>query len=168
MIILAGMMIPTQAKLVPTYIIMSKLGFVGTHLSLILPALVSPINIFFVRQFMLTVPQSYEDAAFIDGASRLQIWWKISVPMSKSVIVMVGLLTFLASWNDFLNPLIFINKQNQMTLPLGIKSLSGAMGNDSVSIVLAGVTVSLVVPTLLYIFGQRQIMQSAVMSGLKA
>lgn len=167
MIILAGMMIPAQAKLVPTYIVMAKLGFVGTHASLILPAMISPLNIFFVRQYMMTIPSSYEEAAFIDGASRISIWWKIFVPMSKSVIIMVSLLSFLASWNDFINPLIFLSKEEVMTLPLGLKALSGAMNTGSTSVVLAGVVVSLIVPTLLYVFGQKYILQSAVMSGLK-
>lgn len=168
MIILAGMMIPTQAKLVPTYLVMSKLGLVGTHASLILPAIISPINIFFVRQFMMTIPGSYEEAAYIDGAGRLKIWWKIFIPMSKSVIIMVSLLSFLASWNDFINPLIFLTKYERMTLPLGLKTLSGAMNTGSASVVLAGVAISLVIPTLLYVFGQKHILQSAVMSGLKA
>lgn len=168
MIILAGMMIPAQAKLVPTYIVMSKIGLVGTHASLILPAVISPLNIFFVRQYMMTIPASYEEAAYIDGAGRLRIWWQVFVPMSKSVIIMVSLLSFLASWNDFINPLIFLSKYERMTLPLGLKTLSGAMNTGSASVVLAGVAISLVVPTILYIFGQKHMLQSAVMSGLKS
>lgn len=168
LIVLAGMMIPAQAKLVPTYIVMSKIGLVGKHASLILPAVISPLNIFFVRQYMMTIPASYEEAAYIDGAGRLRIWWQIFVPMSKSVIIMVSLLSFLASWNDFINPLIFISKYERMTLPLGLKTLSGAMNTGSVSVVLAGVAISLVVPTVLYVFGQKHMMQSAVMSGLKS
>lgn len=168
MIILAGMMVPTQAKLVPTYIVMTKLGLVGTHWSLILPAIISPINIFFVRQFMMTIPASYEEAAYIDGASRLRIWWQIFIPMSKSVLVMVTLLSFLASWNDFINPLIFLSKYELMTIPLVLQVIKGAMNSGSASIVLAGVSISLVVPTLLYLFGQKYIMQTSVMSGLKS
>ena len=168
LILLSGMMIPAQAKLIPTYIVMSRMGLVGTHASLILPAIISPLNIFFVRQYMKTIPASYEDAAYIDGAGRFTIYATIFVPMSRSVIIMTSLLTFLASWNDFINPLIFISKYDRMTLPLGIKTLSGAMGTGSVSVVLAGVTMSLVVPLTLYLFGQKYILQSAVMSGLKA
>lgn len=168
LVFLSGMMIPVQAKLIPTYIVMSKMGLVGTHMSLILPAIVSPLNIFFVRQYMKTIPDSYEEAAYIDGAGRMKIYVSIFLPMSKSVIVMISLLTFLASWNDFINPLIFISKYDRMTIPLGIKTLSGAMGTGSVSVVLAGVTMSLIIPTLLYLFGQKHIMQSMVMSGLKS
>lgn len=168
MILLSGMMIPAQAKLIPTYLVMSKMGLVGTHMSLILPAIISPLNIFFVRQYMMTIPESYEDAAYIDGANRLTIYLSVFLPMSKSVIIMTSLLTFLASWNDFINPLIFISKYDRMTLPLGIKTLSGAMGTGSVSVVLAGVTMSLIVPTLIYLFGQKHIMQGQVLSGLKS
>lgn len=168
MILLSGMMIPAQAKLIPTYLVMSKMGLVGTHASLILPAVISPLNIFFVRQHMMTIPLSYEEAAYMDGANRFTIYLTIFLPMSKSVIIMTSLLTFLASWNDFINPLIFISKYDRMTLPLGIRTLSGVMGTGSVSVVLAGVTMSLIVPTLIYLFGQKHIVQGAVMSGLKS
>lgn len=168
LIILAGMMIPSQAKLIPTYLVMSKMGLVGTHWSLILPAIINPINIFFVRQYMMTIPGSYEEAAYIDGAGRFTIYLRIFLPMSKSVIIMTSMLTFLASWNDFLNPLIFLSKYDKMTLPLGLKTLSGAMATGSTSVILAGVAISLIIPTLLYIFGQKYILQSVVMSGLKS
>ena len=168
LIILAGMMIPAQAKLIPTYIVMSRMGLVGTHASLILPAIVSPMNIFFVRQYMKTIPKSYEEAAYLDGASRFTIYWKVFLPMSKSVIVMTSLLSFLASWNDFINPLIFISKYERATLPLALSILNGAQGNGSVTVIFAGVAMSLIVPTVIYCFGQRYIMQSVVMSGLKS
>ena len=166
--ILAGMMIPVQAKLIPTYIVMSKMGLVGTHASLILPAIVSPMNIFFVRQFMKTIPKSYEEAAFLDGASRFTIYLKVFLPMSKSVIIMTSLLSFLASWNDFINPLVFISKFEKATLPLALTLLNGQQGSGSVAVVFAGVTISLIIPVIIYAVGQKYIMQSVVMSGLKA
>ena len=166
--ILAGMMIPVQAKLIPTYIVMSKMGLVGTHASLILPAIVSPMNIFFVRQFMKTIPKSYEEAAYLDGANRFTIYLKVFLPMSKSVIIMTSLLSFLASWNDFINPLVFISKFEKATLPLSLTLLNGQQGSGSVAVVFAGVTISLVIPVLVYAIGQKYIMQSVVMSGLKS
>ncbi len=167
LLILSGMMIPQQAKIIPTYLVMTNMELVGTHWSLILPVLITPLNVFFIRQFMMTIPGSYEEAAFIDGASRWRIWWSIFLPMSKSVLIMVGLLSFLASWNDFINPLIFISQYDLMTLPLGLRTLSGARNAGSISMVLAGVSISLVIPTLLYVFGQRFIAQSAAMTGVK-
>lgn len=168
LIILSGMMIPAQAKLIPTYIVMAKIGLVGSLWSLILPAIISPLNIFFVRQYMMTIPKSYEDAAYIDGAGKFRMYWQVFLPMSKSVIIMTGLMTFLASWNDFINPLIFLSKYESMTLPLGLKTLSGAMNTGSASVVLAGVAISLIIPTFIYTFGQKHILQSVVMSGLKS
>lgn len=165
---LAGMMVPVQATLIPTYIMLSKIGLVGSHWSLILPAIISPLNIFFIRQYMMTIPGSYEEAAYIDGASRLRIYAQIFVPMSTSVIIMTSLLTFLATWNSFLQPLVYLSKWEMMTLPLGLKTLNGMRNTGSVSVVLAGVTISLVVPTLLYAFGHRYILQGSVMSGLKS
>jgi len=165
---LAGMMVPVQATLIPTYIVLSRIGLVGSHWSLILPAIISPLNIFFIRQYMMTIPASYEEAATIDGASRLRIYAQIFVPMSTSVLIMTSLLTFLSTWNSFLQPLVYLSKWEMMTLPLGLKTLSGMRNTGSVSVVLAGVTVSLVVPTLLYSFGHKYILQGSVMSGLKS
>jgi multiple sugar transport system permease protein len=165
---LAGMMVPAQATLIPTYIVMSKIGLVGTHWSLILPAIISPLNIFFIRQYMMTIPNSYEEAATIDGAGRFRIYAQVFVPMSTSVVIMTSLLTFLATWNSFLQPLVYLSKWEMMTLPLGLKTLNGMRNTGSVSVVLAGVTISLVVPTLLYAFGHNYILQGSVMSGLKS
>jgi multiple sugar transport system permease protein len=165
---LAGMMVPVQATLIPTYIVLSKIGLVGSHWSLILPAIISPLNIFFIRQYMMTIPGSYEEAAYIDGASRFRIYAQVFVPMSTSVIIMTSLLTFLSTWNSFLQPLVYLSKWDMMTLPLGLKTLNGMHNTGSVSVVLAGVTISLVVPTLLYAFGHKYILQGNVMSGLKS
>jgi len=166
--ILTGLMIATQATLIPSYLILAKMGLIGTHWSLILPAIVSPLNIFFVRQHMMTIPGSYEDAAYIDGAGRFRIYSQIFVPMSTNVIIMTSLLSFLASWNAFIQPLIYLSKWEVMTLPLGLTFLSGRMGQGSVAVVLAGVVTSLVIPTVLYIFGQRYIMKGVVLTGLKS
>lgn len=168
LVFLGGMMIPQQATLIPVYIIMSQLKLVGTLWALILPATISPLSIFLVRQHMLTIPRSYDEAAYMDGAGRLRIFFRIILPMSKPVIIMTGLLSFLASWNNFMGPLIYLTKWESMTLPVGIRTLSGFMSTGSISIILAGVVVSLVVPTLLYVIGQKYIVQGMALSGLKS
>jgi multiple sugar transport system permease protein len=147
---------------------MSKLHLVGKLSALVLPAMISPMSIFFVRQFMKTIPKSYEEAAFIDGASRLTVFIRLILPMSKSVIIMTTLLCFLGSWNNFMGPLIYLSDWDKMTLPIGLRTLNGYMGSGSVSVIFAGVTLSLIVPTLLYIFGQKYILQGVVLSGLKS
>lgn len=168
LVFLSGMMVPSQATLIPTYLVMSGMGLVGTHWTLILPAVVSPLNIFFVRQYMMTIPASYEEAAYIDGASRARVYLQVFLPMSSAVIIMITLLTFLASWNNFMGPLVYLSRWEMMTLPLGLKILSGQMNTGSVSVLLAGITMSLVVPVLLYVFGHKHLMKTSVLSGLKS
>lgn len=168
MIFLAGMMIPAQATMIPVYIVMSKLGLVGSLWALILPAMINPLSIFFVRQFMMTIPDSYEEAAYIDGAGRVQIYARVILPMSKSVIVMTCLLNFLSSWNNFMGPLIYLSDWEKMTLPIGLRVLQGYMGTGSVSVVLAGVAISIIIPTVLYLCGQKYFLQGMTLSGLKS
>ncbi len=165
---LAGVMIPSQAKLISEFIVMSKVGLVGTLFALIVPAAISPISIFFVRQYMLTIPNSYEEAATIDGASKLQIYAMIFVPMSRSVIIMTSMLAFLASWNNFMGALIYLSRWESMTLPIGLTLLQGYMGAGSISVIFAGVILSVIIPTVLYVFGQRYILQGSALSGLKS
>lgn len=168
MILLAGMMIPAQATMIPVYVVMSKLGLVGSLWAIILPATINPLSIFFVRQFMMTIPGSYEEAAYIDGAGRVQIYLKIILPMSKSVIVMTSLLNFMASWNNFMGPLIYLSDWDQMTLPIGLRVLQGYMGTGSIGVILAGVAISIIIPTFLYLAGQKYFMQGMTLSGLKS
>lgn len=168
LICLAGTMIPSQATMIPTYIIMSKLKLVGSVWSLILPSIISPMGIFLVRQYMLTIPASYEEAAYIDGASRWQIYIRIMVPMSKSVIAMTAINAFLASWNEFMKPLLYLSDWDQMTLPIGLRMLQGYMGSGSVGVILAGVMISIAIPTVIYLFGSKYMVEGMTLSGLKA
>ena len=168
MCVIAGLMVPIHATLVPQYIIVAQMGMVGTHWALILPAIVSPLNIFFVRQHMMTIPRSYEDAAYIDGAGHFRIYSQIFIPMSTNVIIMTSILSFLASWNAFIQPLIYIRRWEMMTIPLGMTFLSGRMGQGNVAVVLAGVVTSLVIPTTLYLLGQKHIMKGVALTGLKS
>lgn len=168
LLFLAGMMIPSQATMIPVYVVMSKLGLVGSLWAIILPATINPLSIFFVRQFMLTIPGSYEEAAYIDGAGRVQIYLRIILPMSKPVIVMTALLNFLGSWNNFMGPLIYLSDWNQMTLPIGLRVLQGYMGTGSIGVILAGVAISILIPTILYMVGQRYFLEGVTLSGLKS
>lgn len=168
MVLLAELMVPAQATLIPTYIIMSRIGLVGTHWSLILLTIISPLSIFFVRQYMMTIPASYEEAAYIDGATRFTIYRRVFLPMSKPVIFMTALQTFMASWNDFLRPLIFLSKWEMATIPLGLKILNGNRNAGNIAVVFAGVSMSLVVPFILYFIGQKYIIQGIALTGLKS
>ena len=168
MIFMAGLMIPYSATMISVYIIMSKLKLVGSLWALILPATISPLHIFLVRQFMMTIPMSYEEAAEIDGAGRLVIYFRIMVPMSKPVMMLAALQVFIGSWNNFIAPLIYLSEWNKMTLPIGLRLLRGYMGTGNISEILAGITVSLVMPILIYAFGQRYLIEGIALTGVKS
>jgi multiple sugar transport system permease protein len=168
MIFMSGLMIPYSATMISVYIIMSKLRLVGSLWALILPAVINPLHIFLVRQFMMTIPMSYEEAAEIDGANRLTIYSRIMIPMSKPVMMLAALQVFIASWNNFIAPLIYLSEWNKMTLPIGLRLLQGYWGMGNISEILAGITVSLVMPILLYLFGQRYLVEGIALTGVKS
>ena len=120
----------------PRFIIMSKVKLIdGNHAALILPAVFGAMGIFLIRQFMLTIPRSYDDAAYIDGAGKLYCYRRIVLPMTKPALVVIALQTVIATWNDFYGPLIYINSEAKMTLPLGLTVLRGVFmsGNQGSS-----------------------------------
>lgn len=167
-IILTGIMIPGAATMVPVFMIINTLGLIDNLWALILPALINPFGIFLVRQFMRTIPKSYDESALMDGAGRFRIYWSIILPMAVPSIMVVVMLSFIAIWNDFMGPLIYINTFERMTLALGINVLRGFMGMGNMSVLLAGIMLTLVVPTLLFVFGQKYFMQGVIISGLKS
>lgn len=168
LMILAGLMIPIQSTIVPKFIIIRQLSLMNSLWALILPAIIDPLAIFLLRQFMMTIPSSYDESAYIDGAGRFAIFTKIIIPMSSSVIAVIITIRSLVLWNDFFQPLIFINSYNFMTLPLGLTVLKGHMGSGSISIVLAGVVLSFIPPLLIYVFCQKQLMSKSILAGLKS
>ncbi|KIL40531.1 hypothetical protein SD70_13000 [Gordoniibacillus kamchatkensis] len=167
LVFLSGLMIPGQVTIIPQFIMMSKLGLVDTHLALILPGLINPFGIFMIRQTMMTISYTYDEAAYMDGASRVWVFWKIILPMAFPAVVVTSVISFIAHWNDFFRPLIFLNSFEKMTLPIGMTALTGAFGTGNLSAILAGVTLSLVVPLLLYIFGQKYLLDGITAGGLK-
>lgn len=164
---LSGLMIPSQVTIIPQFIFISKLGLVDTHWALILPALINPLGIFLIRQMMMTIPYSYDEAAYMDGANRLWVFLKVILPMAFPAVSVTSVLLFIANWNDFFRPLIFLNTYEKMTLPLGMTVLTGLFGQGNLSAVLAGVTLSLIPPLLFYVFGQKYLVEGIAVGGLK-
>ncbi len=167
-IFLAGVMIPAQATMIPVFLFINALGLVGSYYSLVLPAIIAPFAIFLQRQFMLTIPKSYDEAAFMDGAGRFRIYATIILPMSKPVLIITTLQCFLGSWNNFMGPLIYLSDLDQMTIPVGIRILNGMRDDGSISVILAGVIMSLFVPTLIYLIFSKQLLRGVSLSGLKS
>ncbi len=164
---LSSMMIPGAVVTIPRFVFMSRLGLVNTHAALILPAVFSAMSIFLIRQNMLSIPMSFNDAASIDGASHFRCYRSIILPMAKPSVIVAGILTFIGSWNDFANPLIFINSSRLFTLPLGLVSLEGQFGSGNKSSVIAGVLLATIAPVVFYAFGQKYLIEGATLGGLK-
>ena len=171
-LIMTTLMVPFQVTMIPQYIITKWLGVhllasVGiNHIgALILPNAATAFGVFFLRQFFRTLPVEYEEAARVDGASRLTVLWRIVLPLSAPALSTLAALTFLDSWNNFLWPLIAINQTNQMTLPLGLATFQGAHSTEW-TLLMAGNVMSLI-PMLLIFFGaQRYFIRSVSATGL--
>lgn len=166
-IVLVTQMVPKQVTLVPFYILMSKLGWVDSHLSLIIPGmLVNPFGIFLARQFILSVPPEIEQAAMIDGASRWRIYWKVILPLIRPGLGALGIIIAIDVWNAFLLPLVLLNSTELFTVPLLLAQFQGQFGGLNTGLIMAATTVSTVPMLIAFVIGQKQIMSSLATSGL--
>ncbi len=166
-IVLAGLMVPPQASIIPLFLVVKNMNAMNHHIALIMPALMSPLSVFMIRQSMMTIDRSYDEAAELDGASKSSIFLRIIVPMCKPSIALVAIMAFLNSWNDYFRALIFISDYNKMTIPVGIQLLKGFMGGGSISIILAGVMMTIIPPLIVFILGQKNIMKGIRVGGTK-
>ena len=165
---LATMMIPYQVVVIPQFILVSKLGWVNSYQALILPSVFSAFATFLMRQSFLAIPPELEEAAIMDGANHLTIFWKIMLPLSKPVIATLTVFAFMGIWNSYLWPLFVARKPEFMTLPLGLATLQGS--NQSLTewnLVMAGAVVTVLPILVIYLFAQKWFVQGAVISGIK-
>jgi multiple sugar transport system permease protein len=169
-ILVSTMMIPFAVRLIPLFLIFKNLGWVNTYLPLIVPAFFgTPFFIFLMRQFFRSIPQDLVDAARIDGATEIRIWWNIMLPLSKPALITVAILAFQGVWNDFLAPLVFLNDQSKWTVALGINALLSPSG-QSVELwnMLMAVSTAAILPMLvIFIFGQRYFVEGITLTGMK-
>lgn len=166
-LLLVSMMIPTQATLIPTYIGMSKLGLIDNHLALILPALINAFGVFLLRQFFMTLPKELEQAGKIDGAGYWTIFFKIALPQAGAAVTALIILTFNSVWNSYFLPLVYINSWDKMTVPLAVASLRGYLASGILSQIMAAVTMAVLPILIVFLFGQRYIIEGLTTSGIK-
>ncbi|HSZ46479.1 MAG TPA: carbohydrate ABC transporter permease [Streptosporangiaceae bacterium] len=171
-LIMATLMVPFQVTMIPQFIITKWLGIhvlaqVGiNHIgALILPNAATAFGIFFLRQFFRTLPIEYEEAARVDGASRLTVLFRVVLPLSGPALATLAALTFLDSWNNFLWPLIAVTSTNQMTLPLGLANFQGAHSTEW-TLLMAGNVMSLAPMLLIFVVAQRYFVRSVASTGL--
>jgi multiple sugar transport system permease protein len=163
---LATLMVPFQVMIVPLFIELRYLGLLDTYAGLIIPEIAMPFGVFLLRQAFLGLPRELEEAAFVDGAGHIRIFFTMLLPLSKPAIATVAVFSFMGSWNNFLWPLIVINNPDMMTLPLGLSSLSSRFVTDW-NLLLAGATISVLPIVAVFLFAQRYVLQGVAMSGLK-
>lgn len=165
---LAGLMIPVQSIIVPVFLIIRKLNLIDTKWALIVTSIYYPLGLLMLRQFMMTIPKSYDEAAVCDGAGKLTIFFRIILPMSKSTIMVAFVMHFVSVWNNFFSAMIFLNSTAKMTLPLGITVLNTTDGNSNMPLMTSAVLLTLIPPMIIYIFGQKYLMQGNMISGVKS
>jgi multiple sugar transport system permease protein len=165
-IFLATLMVPFQVLLIPTFLIVKKLGLVDSVGGLIVPNLCTAFGIFMLRQFFRTLPIELEEAARIDGTSRLGILFKIVLPLSLPALATLGIIQFMWSWNDFLWPLIIIDTQSHAPLQLGLSMLQGAHSTQW-NLLMAGTVMSQIPMLLVFLLAQRWFIRSIAFTGLK-
>ncbi|KQO17548.1 carbohydrate ABC transporter permease [Paenibacillus sp. Leaf72] len=169
LILLSAMMIPHEVTAIPMFLFMRELNWIDTHLPLILLPIFGAggvFGIFVMRQFFITVPTELEEAAMIDGCSRFRIYAQIMLPIAKPGLATLTIFTFVTVWNEFFDPLIFINSRHLMTLPLGLSLFTDEVGTSWHYLMSA--TVMATVPLLIVFFlAQRRFIEGVAMTGLK-
>jgi multiple sugar transport system permease protein len=165
--LLAGLMVPIQVTIIPLWLIMRNLGLINNPLSVILPAVTGAFGVFLMRQFFLTVPNEILEAAKIDGAGAWKTYALIALPLVKNGLSTLGVITFLASWNAYFVPSIFLNSLETATLPQGLVLMLGPYGTGQVNVMMAATTFAILPAFIIYLVAQRWIIQSLTQSAVK-
>ena len=165
-VVLATMMVPVYVTLIPSYLLVRDLGWLDSYQGLIVPRLVSAFGIFLMRQQYLGIPRDLEEAALLDGASRLRVWWSIVMPLSGPAVATLGIFSFLFAWNDFLWPLVITTDPAMRTVQLGLAMFTGRYGTQW-TLLMAGAVCASIPALVVFAIGQRWFVRGAVMSGVK-
>jgi multiple sugar transport system permease protein len=166
-LMLSTMMLVEPVRIIPLYIEFNKLGWIDSYLPLIVPAFFgSPFYIFLLRQFFMNIPLELEEAALIDGANRLQILWKVIVPLSKPALAAIAIFNFQGVWNDFLYPLVFLHKQTNYTIALGLNFFRSTY-TVHWGYLMAASIVALLPMVIIFFFAQRYFIEGITFTGIK-
>jgi multiple sugar transport system permease protein len=162
---LATLMIPFQVTMIPNFIVVRALGWYDTYQALILPPAFSAFSTFLLRQYFMGIPRELDEAARIDGATSLRIWWQVILPLAGPALAALATFVSLNSWNDFLWPLIITNSPTMRTLPVGLSTFQGQYKTDW-NLLMAGSVIAMLPVLLVYIIGQRWFIRGITLSGL--
>jgi len=163
-VIIASIVVPPQVLIIPLFYEMLAFNLIDTYWGLILPQVVAPAMVFILKRFFDAIPIELEDAARVDGASRLRIFWSIVLPLSRPIMASVGIFVFIAAWNNFLWPFLVINDTTLMTLPVGLQTVISAYGVQYAQVMAQAVLAALPLIVVFLIF-QKQIVKGVATSG---
>ncbi len=170
LLMLGTLMIPTQALIVPQYVFFNRLGWIGTFNPIVIPGYFAggAAMIFLLRQFMLQLPKELDEAAFIDGAGHVTIWWQLILPLSRPALATVATFLFVGIWNSLLQPVIYLQTTSLYTLPVYVASLVNPQQSAQPWPTIMAASVLTTLPLMIiFLFAQRFILESSVMSGVK-
>ena len=167
-LLLSSMMLPGAVTMIPVYVGWSRLHCIDTYWPLILPAYFGggAYNIFLLRQFMKGIPKELDEAATIDGAGKFRIFWNLILPLTKASLVVVAMFCFMGVWNDFLNPLLYLNTEAKYTVSVSLQSLRGNYSSKW-NLIMAASAIVVLPCVVVFLFGQKHIIGGIAISGIK-
>lgn len=169
-LLLSTLMIPPQTTMVPQYVLFHRLGWINTYNPIVIPGFFAggATFVFLLRQFMLGLPKELDEAATIDGANHVEIWWRIVLPLCAPALSTVGMFLFVANWNSFQTPLIYLQRTSLFTLPIAINNLYNPQQVTQPWPLIMAASMLAIIPLLLgFVFAQRYVFQSVAQTGLK-
>ena len=161
-----GLVLPVQVAMLPLFLLMKNLHLINTYWGVIIPGMASIFGIFLIRQYALSIPDDMLDAARIDGASELRIYWEVVVPGILPILATLAIWTFLATWNDFMWPLIVLSDEAHYTLPVALANLSGEHAMDT-ELMMAGSVLTVIPVLAVFLFLQRYYIQGVMAGSVK-
>lgn len=164
--ILGTMMVPEQVVMIPVYRILLRMNLLNTLVGIVLPTSVNAFGIFLMRQFYKSIPRDLDEAALIDGCSHIRIWWNILLPISRPAVATLAVFTFVASWSNFLWPLVVLRDTANYTLPVGLNALISAFSADY-KYLAAGAILSILPVLAVFVFMQRYFIKGILAGSVK-
>lgn len=166
LLIIATMMIPGQVLLVPMYLELNALGWLDSLVALIIPPAASAFGVFLLHQFFLGIPRSLDESVYMDGGTRWHVFRHVALPVAKPAIITLGIFVFIASWNDFINPMVFMDSSENFTLPVGIALFQRSYDTDY-GLTLAASVIATIPVFVIFLLYQRRITEGIALTGLK-
>jgi multiple sugar transport system permease protein len=163
---LMTMMIPAAVTMIPLFLLLRYIGWIDSYKAVIVPGIFSAYGTFMLRQFFMGLPRDLEDAARIDGCNLWNIFWNVTIPLSKPALATLSIFTFLGNWRNFQWPLIVLQSSNKMTLPVGLAYFQGEHGTDW-TLLMAGSLMSIIPLILIFVLGQRFFVKGIQLGGVK-